>query len=193
MPRGAQLVAESVGGGGTASELAKIRYITQARPWIMRLNESCETPEVFQHIRAALEETNNNKFCFRLYQARGGPDQPRPLFLTKLVMRREPQLCLSSFCFRATGLMLRWHGMMMRSAAEGLCGWQVKARPPTFAAFTRTEDLSDRVRKQLVNRVRQEFHFAGVPIRVLIRPGREHNKKKPKKSQAPQRRAAAAA
>lgn len=83
--------------------------------------------------------------------------------------------------------------MIIRAAADVLCESQVKARPPTFAAFTRTEDLSERVRKQLVNRVRQEFHFAGVPIRVLIRPGREHDKKKPKKSRGPQHRAAAAA
>ena len=45
---------------------------------------------------------------------------------------------------------------------------QVKARPPTFAVFTRTDDLSERTRKQLLNAVRHEFDFAGVPIRLLV-------------------------
>ena len=52
------------------------------------------------------------------------------------------------------------------------CTMQVQARPPTFAAFTRTDDLSERTRRQLMNAIRQEFDFAGVPIRILVRPSR---------------------
>lgn len=69
----------------------------------------------------------------------------------------------------------------------------MKSRPPTFAVFTRTDRLSTRVSKLLVNRVRQEFHFAGVPIRMLIRPAREHDEKKKKRPRAAPSKVAAAA
>ncbi len=65
---------------------------------------------------------------------------------------------------------------------------QSKARPPTFAAFTRTDDLTERTRRQLMNAIRREFNFAGVPIRILVRPSREHEKKRKK----PAKRAATA-
>lgn len=53
---------------------------------------------------------------------------------------------------------------------------QVKARPPTIVLFTRSDELSEGVRKQLVNRVRRDFDFGGVPIRMIIRPSETHAK-----------------
>lgn len=56
---------------------------------------------------------------------------------------------------------------------------QVKARPPTFAVFTRTVALSERTRRQLMNTIRRDFDFAGVPIRIIVRAskGREPTRK----------------
>jgi predicted GTPase len=60
-----------------------------------------------------------------------------------------------------------------------MCGSQVKARPPTFALFTRTVALSERTRRQLMNAIRRDFDFAGVPIRIVVRAskGREPTRK----------------
>ena len=46
---------------------------------------------------------------------------------------------------------------------------QVKARPPTFAVFTKAASISERTQKFLMNAIRQEFTFQGVPIRLVIR------------------------
>lgn len=52
-----------------------------------------------------------------------------------------------------------------------ICGnlLQVKARPPTFAVFTTAASISERTQKFLMNAIRQEFNFEGVPIRILVR------------------------
>ncbi len=50
---------------------------------------------------------------------------------------------------------------------------QVKARPPTFALFvSKPADLPEAYRRYLANRLRETFGFAGVPIRVLARAGK---------------------
>jgi len=47
---------------------------------------------------------------------------------------------------------------------------QAKARPPTFVLFTtRPNDLSESYTRYLINDLREEFNFSGVPIRFLIR------------------------
>ncbi len=46
---------------------------------------------------------------------------------------------------------------------------QVKARPPTFAVFTTAASISDRAQKLLMNSVRRDFGFQGVPIRLIVR------------------------
>lgn len=111
-----QMVVQFAGTGGTANELAKIRYITQ----------------VCNH---------------------------------------------ASLCHIVTLL----HRRLLRSYATSLPDvWvQVKARPPTFAVFTRTVALSERTRRQLMNTIRRDFDFAGVPIRILVRAskGRETTRK----------------
>ena len=50
---------------------------------------------------------------------------------------------------------------------------QVKARPPTFAIFgTRSDRLPDAYHRYLVNNLREAFDMPGVPIRLLLRGGK---------------------
>ncbi len=50
---------------------------------------------------------------------------------------------------------------------------QVKARPPTFAVFaSKPAELPDSYRRYLANQLREAFGFAGVPIRLLARAGK---------------------
>jgi GTP-binding protein len=48
----------------------------------------------------------------------------------------------------------------------------LKARPPTFVAFcSRPEKLPDAYRRYLLNGLRADFGFPGVPLRLLLRKG----------------------
>lgn len=50
---------------------------------------------------------------------------------------------------------------------------QVKSRPPTFALWTSLpEDLPEAYTRYLINGLRETFDLAGVPIRILLRKGR---------------------
>jgi GTP-binding protein len=50
---------------------------------------------------------------------------------------------------------------------------QVKSRPPTFALFTtKPTDLPDSYARYMVNGLRDAFGLAGVPIRLILRKGR---------------------
>ena len=50
---------------------------------------------------------------------------------------------------------------------------QVKARPPTFAVFvSKPKALPDAYQRYLVNQLRVSFKLAGVPIRLLLRAGK---------------------
>ena len=50
---------------------------------------------------------------------------------------------------------------------------QVKARPPTFAVFaSKPTELPDSYLRYLANQLRESFGFAGVPIRLLARAGK---------------------
>ena len=56
---------------------------------------------------------------------------------------------------------------------------QVKARPPTFAAFvSRPEALADSYRRYLVNSLRETFELDGVPMRFYLRKGKNPYAKK---------------
>ena len=56
---------------------------------------------------------------------------------------------------------------------------QVKARPPTFAAFvSRPDALADSYRRYLVNGLREEFGLDGVPIRLYLRKGKNPYEKR---------------
>lgn len=50
---------------------------------------------------------------------------------------------------------------------------QVEARPPTFALFaSRPEALNEAYRRYLLNRLRDDFRLPGVPLRLLLKKGR---------------------
>ncbi len=50
---------------------------------------------------------------------------------------------------------------------------QIKARPPTFALFlSQPKALPDSYRRYLVNQLRDRFDLPGVPLRLLLRKGR---------------------
>jgi GTP-binding protein len=55
-------------------------------------------------------------------------------------------------------------------ATRILYGTQVSVRPPTFAVFTnRPENLEGHYTRFLRNRLKEEFRFEGVPVKVVIR------------------------
>jgi GTP-binding protein len=50
---------------------------------------------------------------------------------------------------------------------------QIKARPPTFAIWTsRPDDLPESYIRYLINGLREDFGLAGVPLRILLRKGK---------------------
>jgi GTP-binding protein len=50
---------------------------------------------------------------------------------------------------------------------------QVKARPPTFALFvSRPEALPESYARYVINALREEFRLPGVPVRLLLRKGK---------------------
>ena len=50
---------------------------------------------------------------------------------------------------------------------------QVKSRPPTFAIWaSRPEELPDSYQRYLVNGLREDFGFEGVPLRLQFRKGK---------------------
>jgi GTP-binding protein len=49
----------------------------------------------------------------------------------------------------------------------------VKARPPTFAFFvSRPKDVPESYLRYLANGLREAFGFAGTPLRLVLRKGR---------------------
>ena len=82
----------------------------------------------------------------------------------------------------ATGPLNRWLEGMVGAHPPPVAGGrrlrlryatQVKARPPTFALWvSRPDDLPDSYRRYLVNGLRDAFDLPGVPIRLLLRKGR---------------------
>ena len=50
---------------------------------------------------------------------------------------------------------------------------QIKTRPPTFALFvSKPQDLPDSYLRYLANSLRDSFQLDGVPIRTVMRKGR---------------------
>ncbi len=67
-------------------------------------------------------------------------------------------------------LILHMHAGLPAGRFERSCiVMQVKARPPTFAVFTTAASISDRAQKLLMNSIRRDFGFQGVPIRLIVR------------------------
>ncbi|CAM9323653.1 unnamed protein product [Chrysoparadoxa australica] len=46
---------------------------------------------------------------------------------------------------------------------------QVKSGPPTFALFTNSNELADSYQRFLTNKLKEEFGFHGMPLRLLLR------------------------
>ena len=82
----------------------------------------------------------------------------------------------------ATGPLNRWLGEAVQSHPPPLAKGrrlklryitQIKARPPTFALWvSRPGELPDSYARYLVNGLRQAFDLPGVPVRLLLRKGR---------------------
>ncbi|MEM8794905.1 MAG: ribosome biogenesis GTPase Der [Pseudomonadota bacterium] len=50
---------------------------------------------------------------------------------------------------------------------------QAKARPPTFVVFcTRSDAVPDSYRRYLLNQIREDFELPGVPLRLILREGK---------------------
>lgn len=54
---------------------------------------------------------------------------------------------------------------------------QVGIRPPSFLLFSNTYDVSDNYKKFLVSKLREEFDFNGVPVRLNIKVSENPYKK----------------
>jgi GTP-binding protein len=82
----------------------------------------------------------------------------------------------------ATGPLNRWLEAMLEAHPPPLVAGrrlklryvtQVKARPPTFALWTsHPEALPEAYERYLINGLRERFGLAGVPVRILLRKGR---------------------
>jgi len=50
---------------------------------------------------------------------------------------------------------------------------QAKSRPPTFVIFcTRSDAIPDSYKRYLLNAIRDDFKLPGVPVRLLLREGK---------------------
>ena len=71
---------------------------------------------------------------------------------------------------RRSGIRRRWCGgrrLKLRYVT------QVNMRPPTFALFaSKPGELPDSYRRYLINLLREAFDLPGVPIRMMLRKGR---------------------
>jgi GTP-binding protein len=60
---------------------------------------------------------------------------------------------------------------------------QIKARPPTFVAFTRgSEPLPAAAQRFLAAQIRRQFGFQGIPLRITLRhkqPQRQRQRRRP--------------
>ena len=82
----------------------------------------------------------------------------------------------------ATGKLNRWFDAVVEAHPPPMAQGrriklryitQVKARPPTFAIFaSKPKALPEAYRRYLVNQLRESFKLAGVPIRLLLRAGK---------------------
>jgi GTPase len=132
---------------------------------------------LYQGIRAALEEG--------LAQLRGVP----LLTISGFTGRGLDQLLQAAFDVRAawcsrvsTGVLNRWFEQAVDTNPPPAPGGkriklryitQAGIRPPRFVAFgTRVDQLPESYRRYLVNGMRRELGFGAVPIRLMLRAGR---------------------
>jgi len=156
------------------------QVLQEGRALIVALNKwdvAENPPSLFQGVRAALDDG--------LAQVRGVP----LLTVSAITGRGLDQMIDAAFNARdawsrriSTGQLNRWfEGAIERNPPPAPGGkriklrylTQAKTRPPGFVLFgTRVDQLPESYRRYLVNGIRGELGFAGVPIRLTVRAPR---------------------
>ncbi|MGE3747887.1 MAG: ribosome biogenesis GTPase Der [Sphingomonadaceae bacterium] len=156
------------------------QVLQEGRALVVALNKwdvAENPPALFQGIRAALEDG--------LAQVRGVP----LITVSAITGRGLDQLIEAAFAAReawsrrvSTGQLNRWfEGAIERNPPPAPGGkriklrylTQAKTRPPGFVLFgTRVDQLPESYRRYLVNGIRKELGFEGVPIRLTVRAPR---------------------
>jgi GTP-binding protein len=156
------------------------QVLQEGRALIVALNKwdvAENPPSLFQGVRAALDDG--------LAQVRGVP----LLTVSAITGRGLDQMIDAAFNARdawsrriSTGQLNRWfEGAIERNPPPASGGkriklrylTQAKTRPPGFVLFgTRVDQLPESYRRYLVNGIRGELGFAGVPIRLTVRAPR---------------------
>jgi GTPase len=156
------------------------KILQEGRALIVALNKwdiAENPPSLFQGVRGALDDG--------LAQVRGVP----LLTVSGVTGRGLDQLVEAAFAVReawsrrvSTGQLNRWfEGAIERNPPPAPGGkriklrylTQAKTRPPGFVLFgTRVDQLPESYRRYLVNGIRADLGFEGVPIRLTVRAPR---------------------
>jgi len=156
------------------------QVLREGRALIIALNKwdvAENPPSLFQGVRAALEEG--------LAQAKGVP----LLTVSAFTGRGLDQMIQAAFEIReawsrriSTGQLNRWFEAAVERNPPPAPGGkriklryltQAKTRPPGFVLFgTRVDQLPESYRRYLINGIRTDLGFQGVPIRLTVRAPR---------------------
>jgi len=156
------------------------QVLREGRALIIALNKwdvAENPPSLFQGVRAALEEG--------LAQAKGVP----LLTVSAFTGRGLDQMIQAAFEIReawsrriSTGQLNRWFEAAVERNPPPAPGGkriklryltQAKTRPPGFILFgTRVDQLPESYRRYLINGIRTDLGFQGVPIRLTVRAPR---------------------
>ena len=156
------------------------QVLQEGRGLVVALNKwdvAENPPALFQGIRAALDDG--------LAQVRGVP----LLTVSAVTGRGLDQLIDAAFAMRdawsrrvSTGQLNRWFERAIERNPPPAPGGkriklryltQAKTRPPGFVLFgTRVDQLPESYKRYLVNGIRAELDFEGVPIRLTVRAPR---------------------
>ena len=135
--------------------------------------------------RRALLKTIDQRLADSLPQIRGVPVVPLSALHGEGVDKLMPKVFKTYETWNkrvSTGRLNRWLEGVVAAHPPPMAGGrriklrymtQIKARPPTFALFVRRpKALPDAYQRYLVNQLRDAFKFDGVPIRLLLRAGK---------------------
>jgi len=156
------------------------QVLQEGRGLVVALNKwdvAENPPSLFQGIRAALDDG--------LAQVRGVP----LLTVSAVTGRGLDQLMEAAFAMRdawsrrvSTGQLNRWFEKAIERNPPPAPGGkriklryltQAKTRPPGFVLFgTRVDQLPESYKRYLINGIRAELDFEGVPIRLTVRAPR---------------------
>jgi GTP-binding protein len=153
------------------------QVLEEGRALIIAINKwdvAENPPSLFQGVRGALEEG--------LAQVKGLP----LLTVSAETGRGIDQLIEASFAIRdewskriSTGQLNRWFEKAIEANPPPAPGGkriklryltQARSRPPSFIVFgTRVDQLPESYRRYLVNGIRRDLGFGGVPVRLTLR------------------------